>query len=156
MESARVALPSPKCSRSLRRRHPYIATVRSALKYSASQILSDLNQQIGVSVCQLPSSGTAPYKSKGLGTLATASSSQMRSPATKHHSLRRTATSTSTIETLFGRSVFQFRGRPGAATTTLPVRPTRWSPLFWIRRAGTATPGRTHNPVRRPRSPACG
>ena len=49
-----MALPSPKCSRSFRRRHPYIATVRSALKYSASQILSELNQQIGVSVCQLP------------------------------------------------------------------------------------------------------
>jgi PIN domain nuclease of toxin-antitoxin system len=29
---------------------------KSALKYSASQILSDLNQQIGVSVCQLPMS----------------------------------------------------------------------------------------------------
>jgi PIN domain nuclease of toxin-antitoxin system len=29
---------------------------KSALKYSASQILADLNQQIGVSVCQLPMS----------------------------------------------------------------------------------------------------
>ena len=29
---------------------------KSALNYSASQILSDLNQQIGVSVCQLPMS----------------------------------------------------------------------------------------------------
>jgi PIN domain nuclease of toxin-antitoxin system len=29
---------------------------KGALKYSASQILSDLNQQIGVSVCQLPMS----------------------------------------------------------------------------------------------------
>ena len=27
---------------------------KGAIKYSASQILSDLNQQIGVSVCQLP------------------------------------------------------------------------------------------------------
>ena len=29
---------------------------KGALKYSASQILADLNQQIGVSVCQLPMS----------------------------------------------------------------------------------------------------
>ena len=29
---------------------------KSALKYSASQIFADLNQQIGVSVCQLPMS----------------------------------------------------------------------------------------------------
>jgi PIN domain nuclease of toxin-antitoxin system len=29
---------------------------KNALKYAASQILSDLNQQLGVSVCQLPMS----------------------------------------------------------------------------------------------------